>query len=192
MRQRAALVRRPLEKRAIVHETYAVWSSEHVQTWILAEIERKQWIYKVISGEREADAVQHDEPEFMILPDTDALNDESVVNLLVIFKDTSLLSTRSLRASHIPLLRRVQGAVQALFPDDVPMMYFHHPPSVWQLHLHVAAPCDILRTTNDMQKVVFLEDVISHLELDGEFYTKAVVSYTLPQTHEMLQVLRLQ
>lgn len=173
--------------RAVVHETPVLFA--RAAGYIASEIQKKQWIYCVIGGQRESDAVRHDEPDFMVLPDADALNDGvSVVNWLVIFKDLGLRSMRDLRGGHLGLLRRVRETVGTLFPAQGPMMYFHCPPSVWQLHLHVSAPCDVLRTTNDMQKVQFLDDVISNLEIDPDYYAKATLTYVLPVGHEFIRL----
>lgn len=92
---------------------------------------------------------------------------------------------------HLPLLRRVRETVRSLLHPSQhaeTMLYFHCPPSVWQLHLHVAFPCDVLRTTNDMQKVQFLDDVISNLEIDPLYYQKATLTYVLPATHELARL----
>jgi hypothetical protein len=39
-----------------------------------------------------------------------------------------------------------------------------------------------------MQKVCFLEDVISNLEIDPDYYAKATLSYVMPTTHELSQL----
>ena len=173
--------------RAVVHETPLVLG--RAEGFIASEIQKKQWIYGIIAGERESEAVMHDEGEFMILPDSDALNDGvHVVNWLVIFKDLGLRSLRDLRGVHVGLLRRVKAKILDLFPFKSCMMYFHCPPSVWQLHLHVSAPCDVLRTTNDMQKVQFLDDVMSNLGIDPDYYAKATLTYVLPIGHEFIRL----
>jgi hypothetical protein len=59
---------------------------------------------------------------------------------------------------------------------------------VWQLHLHVASPCDVLRTTNDMQKVQFLDDVVSNLQIDSDYYRKATMTYVLPVGHDLIRL----
>jgi m7GpppX diphosphatase len=162
--------------------------------FIQREIARKQWIYEIIDGEREADKVLYDCADFMVLPDADAQNVAGrILNWLVIFKDRTLRSVRDLRggdSGHLHLLRRVRQTLrQILLPSqDDTMLYFHCPPSVWQLHLHVAFPCDVLRTTNDMQKVQFLDDVISNLEIDHEYYKKATLTYVLPIGHELIRL----
>lgn len=174
--------------RTIIHETPAAFQSPMVQDFIDSEIARKQWIYKIISGEREQEMIIFRCNEFLVIPDSETTNESGVINWLVIFKDVGLKSMRSLNGKHIPLLIAINDKLKSLVPAHVgtPMIYFHYPPSVWQLHLHVAAPCDILRTTNSMQKVCFLQDVISNLTIDSDYYNKATVTYILPTTHELM------
>lgn len=173
--------------RNLIHEAPPVFNSPQVQEFIQSEIIKKQWIYKIISGEKEQDQILFKCGDYIILPDTEALNEPGILNWMVIFTDPSLTSMRSLRGEHVPMLETVKTKIAELLPSgfDAPMVYFHYPPSVWQLHLHVAAPCDILRTTNSMQKVSFLEDVISHLRVDPDFYAKATITFILPSTHEL-------
>jgi m7GpppX diphosphatase len=179
-------------QRCVVHETPG--RLVLTEGFIQREIARKQWIYEIIDGEREADKVLYDCADFMVLPDADAQNVAGrILNWLVIFKDRTLRSVRDLRggdSGHLHLLRRVRQTLrQILLPSqDDTMLYFHCPPSVWQLHLHVAFPCDVLRTTNDMQKVQFLDDVISNLEIDHEYYKKATMTYVLPIGHELIRL----
>ena len=169
----------------MVHETAEM--VEMAEGFIAQEIQRRRWIYSIIDGNQEREHVRFDCADFVVLPDVGAQNNERVINWLVIFKDLGLRSVRDLRGVHQPLLMRVQETVQRLFPKDDTMLYFHSPPSVWQLHLHVAYPCDVLRTTNDMQRVQFLRDVISNLEIDAEYYRKATMTYVLPTGHELLK-----
>ena len=173
--------------RQVVHETARTYNSGPMQDFISAEISRKQWIYKIITGERESEAVLFQNEHFMVLPDTEAPNEMGLLNWLVVFKNTDLVSMRSLRGEHAELLRDVLAKIRELLSAelDAPMVYFHYPPSVWQLHLHVAAPCDMLRTTNSMQKVCFVEDVLSNLEIDPDYYAKVTLSYVMPTTHEL-------
>ena len=179
-----------VRSRQVVHETARAYCSPAMQEFIQSEIARKQWIYKIISGEKESDAVIFQNDDFVILPDTEAPNEMGLLNWMVVFKDADLVCMRSLRGRHMGLLSDVLCKIRDLLPADVeaPMVYFHYPPSVWQLHLHVAAPCDMLRTTNSMQKVCFLEDVISNLEIDPDYYAKATLSYVMPTTHELSQL----
>jgi Scavenger mRNA decapping enzyme C-term binding len=176
-----------VRSRQVVHETARMYGSVAMREFVCAEIARKQWIYKIITGERESEAVIFQNESFMVLPDTEAPNEMGLLNWMVIFKDADLMSMRSLRGSHVCLLKEIIAKIRELLPAelDSPMVYFHYPPSVWQLHLHVAAPCDMLRTTNSMQKVCFVEDVVSNLEIDPDYYAKVTLSYVMPSTHEL-------
>lgn len=173
--------------RCLVHETPVAFEGSAMQEFIESEINRKPWIYKIIGGEKEQEDVIYKCDDYLILPDTEAVNEPGILNWMVIFTDRSLTSMRSLRGKHLELMAEVKEKVSSILPPefDSPMIYFHYPPSVWQLHLHVAAPCDVLRTTNSMQKVCFLEDVISNLVVDPEYYAKATLSYILPANHEI-------
>lgn len=179
-----------VRSRQVVHETAHMYASCAMRDFIAAEIARKQWIYKIITGERESEAVVFQNEHFMVLPDTEAPNEMGLLNWMVIFKNVDLVSMRSLRGEHVCLLRDVIAKVRELLPAELeaPMVYFHYPPSVWQLHLHVAAPCDMLRTTNSMQKVYFVEDVLSNLEIDPDYHAKSTLSYVMPTTHELSQL----
>ena len=119
-----------------------------------------------------------------------------ILHWLTIFKDMSLRSIRDLRGhggsggdgvDHLPMLRRLRSVLHGLFPLQDTMMYFHYPPSVWQLHLHIAHPCDQLRTTNEMQKVHFLDDVILNLQIDPDYYAKATITYVLSSNHDLVR-----
>jgi m7GpppX diphosphatase len=174
----------------VIHETASAHESHVMQAFIRNEILRKQWIYKIIAGEREQDNVVYRCDDFVILPDMDAVLDPTALNWLVIFTDKSLTSMRCLRGEHIPMLQALKKQIGRCVPKnfEAPMLYFHYPPSVWQLHLHIAAPCDVLRTTSCMQRVCFLEDVICNLSIDPQYYSKATLTYILPSNHDLTQL----
>jgi len=177
--------------RNVIHETASAHESLKMQDFIRNEIMRKQWIYKIIAGEREQENVLYRCDDFVILPDTDMFTDpNTMLNWLVVFTDMSLTSLRCLRGEHIPMLQAIKEQIGKCVPKafDAPMVYFHYPPSVWQLHLHIAAPCDVLRTTSCMQRVCFLEDVICNLSIDPEYYCKATLTYILPSNHDLTQL----
>ena len=176
--------------RNVIHETATVHESNTMQAFIRNEIIRKQWIYKIIAGEKEQENVLYRCDDYVILPDTDVSMGPATLNWLVVFTDKSLTSMRCLRGEHTPILHSIKRQIGACIPTvyDAPMIYFHYPPSVWQLHLHIATPCDALRTTSCMQRVCFLEDVICNLSIDPEYYCKATLTYILPSNHDLTQI----
>jgi len=201
--------------RSLVRETAAMFLG--AEPFIQREIARKTWIYDIIEGRRESEHVFFNNDQFVILPDSDSQQPPllpitpittsttntntssssprvSILHWLSIFKDLSLRSIRDLRGhggpdgtGHLSALRQLRGMLHELFPLQDTMMYFHYPPSVWQLHLHIAHPCDQLRTTNEMQKVHFLDDVILNLQIDPEYYAKATITYVLSSNHDLVR-----
>jgi len=116
-----------VRNRNLIHETPVVLESQQMQEFIQAEISRKQWIYKIITGEKEQDQVRFQCSDFIILPDTEAPNDSTVLNWMVVFTDLELRSMRNLRGKHLPLLEAVQAKLTELLPPEfeAPMIYFH-------------------------------------------------------------------
>lgn len=176
-------------RRVLVCETPELHWGEAMQAYIEAEIARSRWIYRVLDGIQEAEKVVFSNDDYMIIPDRDAMNDNRVLNWMVIFKDRGLRSVRDLRGGHAPMLREVQQKLKEMLPHRDFMTYFHKPASVWQLHLHVAAPCDCIRTTNDSQKVLFLEDCLSCMEVDADFFKKVTMTYMVNSRHPVAQLL---
>lgn len=145
---------------------------------------KKKWIYEILAGTREQDSILHDDRDFLLLPDTHALNTNSVTNWLVIFKNPLLKSIRNLNANHIPMLQKckhicirklTQKTDAVNFKQNQIMFYFHYLPSIFQLHLHICAPYGQY-TTNDLYKIHPLENVISNLSIDTDYYKKITLS----------------
>ncbi len=141
---------------------------------------RKQWIYEIIDGSREAGDKILDNDDFILTPDIEQ-NTASTANWLAVFKDRALYSIRDLRGAHVPMLERARDAcVSAMvartgFRRHEVMCYFNYLPSVFQLHLHVCAPYG-LYTTQDAYKVHPIDNVISHLRIDPAFYEHATIT----------------
>ncbi len=156
--------------------------SEEMQSFIDNQVNmpRKQWVYEVIRGERETENVLLDTPEFVFLPDTHALNDGKTINWLAVVKDRSLRTLRDLHGRHLGMLRRLRVQCTEYILANTEwkrhniMAYFHYLPSVFQLHVHFCAPYGSY-TTLDVFKVHPLDTVIGNLEMDREYYRKAVL-----------------
>ena len=138
---------------------------------------KKRWVYEILSGDSEKENVLLSTPEFIFLPDTEALNDGHVINWLAIFRDPSLKSIRSLTGVHLPVLKDCRDRCLAYVMQNTNfdacdvMAYFHYLPSVFQLHVHFCAPYGKY-TTHDVCKIHTLDNVISNLEIDALYYQK--------------------
>jgi len=170
-------------ERCIVSCTPDFAFSEEMQSYVDNQINmpRKQWIYDVISGERESENVLLEDNDVVFLPDTHALNDGKTINWLAIMKDRSLKSLRDLRGRHVKLLKRIRLQCTEFIMATTGwkrhniMAYIHYLPSVFQLHIHFCAPYGSY-TTLDVLKVHPLDTVISNLEIDPEYYLKVTLS----------------
>lgn len=142
---------------------------------------KKQWIFDIIAGKKEVSRRLLETPDYVLLPDTEAPNDNSVVNLLAIFKDCSLHTMRNLRGEHIKMLEECRDQCMAKICECTDnkksniISYFHYLPSVFQLHLHFCAPYGHY-TTQDICKIHPIDNVISNLKISGDYYAKAEIS----------------
>jgi m7GpppX diphosphatase len=141
---------------------------------------KKQWIYEIIGGTREAADKILENEHFILTPDIEA-NTANTANWLAVFKDTSLHSIRSLEGRHVEMLEEARDLCVAAMaartgfrPHEI-MCYFHYLPSVFQLHLHVCAPYG-LYTTPDVYKVHPIDNVISNLRIDPLYYQRATIT----------------
>jgi hypothetical protein len=170
-------------RRSVVLCTPSKSTSPEMQAYIQQQIlsTRKRWIYDILYADSEKENIILNTPNFILLPDTDALNDGKVLNWMAIFKDTSLQSIRSLTAEHLPILRECRDTcIEYIIQKtnyhigDV-LAYFHYLPSVFQLHVHFCAPYGKY-TTHDVCKIHTLDNVISNLEIDTLYYQKVSIT----------------
>lgn len=168
--------------RSIFHCTPEIAFGARMQDYITAQTKssKKQWVYDIIYGRREAEMKIAETADLILTPDIEA-NTEQTSNWLAVFKDTTLRTLRDLEGKHIPLLRRarklcVRKMMQATGLQERQIMcYFHYLPSVFQLHLHVCAPYGQY-TTPDFYKIHPIDNVISNLSIDSNFYKKATIT----------------
>lgn len=115
------------------------------------------------------------------------------VNWLAIATEPGLRSLRDLRGRHLPMLRRMlllsKSRIQAetgVHPEEI-MAYIHYPPSVYQLHVHLAYPY-AQYNQRDVFRIHGLETVINNLEMDPEYYAKAALQVSLGRNSALYQI----
>eukprot|EP00961_Rhodomonas_salina_P257514 3479985-Rhodomonas_salina.7 len=182
----------PATPKAVVQCTPEIAFSDAMTQYIDSQtkVNKKRWIYDILEGRREQDAIIAETDDFILLPDTCAPNSDTVVNWMVVFKDTSLLSIRNLNDTHTDMLKECKSRCireltgQRGFKAHQVMCYFHYLPSVFQLHLHVCAPYGQY-TTQDIYKVIPIDNVISNIAIDSNYYQKATLSTVIPGKGEL-------
>lgn len=181
-------------QRSIVHCTPATAFGAPMTEYVAAQTRsaKKQWIYEIIEGTREAADKILENEHFILTPDIEA-NTERTANWLAVFKDTSLHSIRSLDGRHVEILEEARDlcvaamAARTGFRRHEIMCYFHYLPSVFQLHLHVCAPYG-LYTTPDVYKVHPIDNVISNLRIDPQYYRRATITTVVVGKGELSNV----
>jgi len=100
-------------------------------------------------------------------------------------------SLRDLTAEHLPLLRNVRDAAYKQMADVYGLvknklrLFVHYHPQYYYFHVHVTS-MDIDFGIN-AGRARLLEEVISNLELDGSYYQKATLVFSLPQHHAIVK-----
>lgn len=106
---------------------------------------------------------------------------------LAIVHRRDLASLRDLRTEHLPLLRNVlhKGlqAIQSRFgiPENEILVFLHYLPSYYHLHVHfVHADAEPTHGTQ-AGKAHMLTDVISAIEVSGDYYSRATLACAMGQ-----------
>ncbi|KAM3968590.1 decapping enzyme, scavenger [Aphomia sociella] len=157
-----------------------------------------QWVYNILEGKSEQDRIIHDskcEKEgFVLLPDLkwDGLTKETLY-LLAIVRQKGIKSLRDLNDSHLPLLRRIrdEGKKKILEKYNVHesqlRVYLHYQPSFYHLHVHFT----YLRHEAPgiyAEKSHLLSTVINNIEMMGDYYQKASLSFTIREMDNIFNV----
>ena len=78
--------------RNIIVETASAYADAPMQEFIQSEILKKQWIYGIIEGVKEVDRVIFRNSDFIVLPDSENVDEPGVLNWVIIFVDMTLKS----------------------------------------------------------------------------------------------------
>ena len=114
------------------------------------------------------------------------------VNWLAIIKEPGLRSLRDLRGHHVPMLKRVlrktfeKILLETGIHEEEVMAYIHYPPSVFQLHIHFAYPY-AQQNHRDVYRIHSVQNVISNLEIDEDYYAKASLQLSLARSSPLYQ-----
>lgn len=155
----------------------------------------KQWIYNILEHKKESERIVLEDPDpevgFILVPDlkwTGEQMEDLYLQAIVHRKDITCL--RDLRSSHIPLLKNLYNKGTAAIEDKygVPAfkqrVYIHYQPSYYHLHVHFTAlSFDAPGTW--VGKAHHLSSVISNLEVDGDYYEKATLPFTIKDNHPL-------
>jgi len=100
-----------------------------------------------------------------------------------------LRTLRDLRGEHLPLLKNIRDKSLEMIaevyrvPRERIRVFVHYLPQFYYFHVHFAALA--IDYGIFAGKAKLFDEVISNLEMDGEYYRKATLGYTLPKNHSL-------
>lgn len=173
-----------------ISETCEHYNSDEMQSFINNECQKpqKQWIYNIIEGRREQEAVLYRDPDarFLIVPSTSD-SKRRPRGYIAIFMDTSLRSIRDLSKDHVPLLLEVCSAGARVLPKEFSHTSFHYHPSVYQLHIHFKQHKDIEVNNPRIYPVCF---VVLCLCFNADFFRNCTLRFKAHEESPLLQTVQ--
>ena len=161
----------------IISETY-----EEYQNFILEydkadnSEKRDKWIYNILDGISEQEQIIYSDESVIILPNYRWNGiDMNKLHILVIPRNKSLRSIRSLDSSHVELLEHCKSTaseiIKSIYDVDSSSlkMFFHYAPTTWHLHIH----CVHINNNESNSSVEYcheLSSVIYNLSICSDYY----------------------
>ncbi|XP_035684402.1 m7GpppX diphosphatase-like isoform X1 [Branchiostoma floridae] len=186
-------------------ETYLVQETEDdykkiTLPFLEAEAFRIQWVYNILEHKTESERIVYEDPDketgFILLPDMKwDLKQVNDLYLIAIVHKHGIRSLRDLTAEHLPLLHNIlkkgQQAIQEKF--DIPpcklRIYLHYQPSYYHLHIHFTH-LNFDAPGSGVERAHLLTDVIEHLEMMTDYYSKKTLSFCLRENDQLLAEFR--
>ncbi|XP_050067317.1 m7GpppX diphosphatase [Anopheles maculipalpis] len=188
------IVKHSAQHRYMVDET-----AEQYKNITLPHLEHEQlsleWLYNVLEHRKEKERILYEDPcdenGFILLPDLkwDGKTVEQLY-LLALVRRRDIRSLRDLTPAHLPLLRNVQtrgiAAIKERYGIDASQLriYLHYQPTFYHLHMHFTYLRYDPPGTN-CEKAHLLSTVINNIELLGDYYQRATLSFALKETDKL-------
>lgn len=156
----------------IVRETYEEYTN-YISNY---DKTKDQWIYNILDGTREQEQILYQDDKILIIPNYKwNYVDINKLHILVIPKDKTLRSIRSLNNTHIKLLQHCKSKTCEIIAQtyginsDMLKMYFHYTPSTWHLHIHFVHLNSSIANSS-VEYCHELSTVIYNLEIFSDYY----------------------
>lgn len=170
-----------------VVESYDMYTKYRLP-YIIDQKCKLDWIENIFSGKSEQDKVIFQSDEFCIIYDykyNPNIHPKSHFHILILFKDKTLNSIRDLKNDHLDLLERCVLETKNVLKindigNDKVLMYFHYPPTFYQLHLHVVR-ADNKLSDSKADRAHILQNVIFNIKMRSDYYHKADIMIRIKQ-----------
>jgi m7GpppX diphosphatase len=167
------------------------------------------WIQNIVDGTKEKERLLLDTNDYILNIDTkwrshpdphtvprpNWLDHTAVSDLycLAIVKANDVASLRDLTGDHLPILRSIVRECPAVIHEiygvsiDQLRIFCHYQPQFYHFHVHFT------RLYNEIgcqvERGHLLTDIIQNLEMDSNYYSKRTISYKLPVTNKLYQLI---
>lgn len=201
----------PSNSTSLIEETSEMYNLV-VKPYIQSIVDGRSldWIFNIISGEKEKERLLLDHKSFIINIDTkwrshpdtfktpreDWYQHSSVGDLycLGIIKQKSVATLRDLTKDHIPMLKAMKQEGLDIIDktygvkSDQMRVFVHYHPQFYHFHVHFT------RLHNEIGSQVerghLVSDIIQNLELDGDYYAKRTISYKMNITSPLYLLIK--
>lgn len=139
---------------------------------------KTSWIDNIILKKVDDGKIFYENEDFLIISDYKwNLKSMDQMYLLAIFTNDKLRSIRNLTGDHLDLLKSVRSTIYEICEQlgvekKHIVTYFHYRPTYFRLHIHIVNIKKSVNVVGSFSRLVFLDDVISNLELDSNYYEK--------------------
>ncbi|KAI8968369.1 HIT-like domain-containing protein [Mycotypha africana] len=184
------------QARVMVIETPALYESNTIAYIKQIPVKRIQWVHNILDGSAEADRViYHDKDPgtgFVILPDMKWNGSVETLYWVAIAMRSDILSLRSLRSEHLPLLKKLKQKIYELVKEKANLspnqlrLFIHYQPSYYHFHVHITAVAFTDAPGVVSGQAHLLDTVINNLELYPDYYQRATLPFVIGERHQLL------
>ena len=183
------------ETEAMYRDMTTVYLENHADE----HLEQIQWLLNILNGVSEQDSIIYKNADpsngFVLLPNMNwrsGNTDKPVLdslNCLAIVNTLGLRSIRDLTATHLTLLKNIkEEGIKAIVgkygvAENQIRIYFHYLPSFYHLHVHFTHINQTLGC--NIERAIFLDDVIEMLEENTNAIVEKTMTFALSTNHDL-------
>lgn len=152
-----------------------------------------RWINDILFKRSEKNLLLYRNNDFIICKDIIWKSNQSYDFYILAIPIINLKTIRDLRHEHLPLLKAIKNKIieiatgYKLNPDNL-YMFFHYHPSYYHIHLHACVIDHPILETKYYRNYL-LDDVISCLEINSNYWKDATLKFELLSTSKLFKIL---
>jgi m7GpppX diphosphatase len=153
-----------------------------------------KWIDAILNGEKEQDRILHNDSKFVFVKgygwDDTNINE---FNGLILIRDTNLFTLRDLNKQHLALLYQIRSMIYSVMNEKYKMsknelrLFVHYLPTFYRFHIHVIT--NKITRGYTAGRIHFLDEIISNIELNEDYYQKGTLVYELQEKSPLYQTI---